>query len=186
MPQPNSQTGARRIEANSEVNSVITGRSVLLAPLSRMQGRKKTDRRFPPEERFGIVVRETEELVGEINYCNYSPYQREVEIGIEIDSAGRGKGYGEDALYHFLDYLFFVMRVEAVKLAVMVNNQPAYRLYQKLGFQDLELIRGGGYDVEDEQLVDVRTMLLVEEQWRARRREYSFKQPSVRRPIAGK
>lgn len=155
---------------------MIMGRFVLLAPLHRMQGKEtKALRRFPREERFGIVLRETEDLIGEVNYCNYSPTSREVEIGIEIDYRDRGKGYGEDALYHFLDYLFFTMQVLRVKLAVVVSNRQAHNLYEKLGFRDLEIIKSGGYDVEHEELVDVRMMALDREEWVMRRQTYSFK-----------
>jgi RimJ/RimL family protein N-acetyltransferase len=152
------------------------GRTVLLAPLLRMQGKgKNRAQKFPPEERFGVVIRESEDLIGEVNYCNYSPMSQEVEIGIEIDYMDRGKGYGEDALYHFLDYLFFTMQVVRIKLSVVVSNQQAHKLYEKLGFRDLKIVKAGGYDVECEELVDVLMMVLDHEQWVIQRQGYSFK-----------
>lgn len=155
---------------------MITGRTVLLAPMHRMQGHRKTVwRSFPPEERFGIVLRDTKELIGEVNYCNYSSLSREAEIGIEVDDPDRGKGYGEDALFHFLDYLFFTMRLMRVQLAVVASNHAAHNLYQKLGFRDLELVKRGGYDVEQEELVDVIAMALEREEWLRQRQGYSFK-----------
>lgn len=153
---------------------MIIGRLVLLvsAEPAGWGGKRSA---FPAECRFCIVRKETEEIVGQVNYCGYTGKSAKVEIGIEIDYSDRGKGYGEDALYHFLDYLFLTMHVRLVKLAVMVNNQVARQLYQKLGFLQDKLVQAGGYDAAAETFADIVLMGLTADRWLVQRRKYVFK-----------
>lgn len=153
---------------------MIIGRQVLLASAEPAEWARKVSA-FPAECRFCIVHKETEEIVGQVNYCGYTGKFTEVEIGIEIDYADRGKGYGEDALYHFLDYLFLTMHVQRVKLAVVITNQVARQLYQKLGFLQEKLVHAGGYDAEAEVFVDVIVMGLAANHWLVQRQSYVFK-----------
>lgn len=155
---------------------MITGRQVMLAPMEPRPANRKTSlsQNFPAEARFCIVTADTTAIVGEVNYSGFSPDTRDVEIGINIDYVDRGKGYGEDALYHFLTYLFDTMKLKCVKLAVVVGNRPARRLYAKLGFVECGLVENGGYDVEREELVDVMKMELSRDDWERVRRSYGF------------
>lgn len=153
---------------------MITGRKVHLLPIQEEEMRYKGI--FPAEGRFSIRQAATTELIGEVNYCDYSPVHKRVEIGIEIAPDQRNLGYGEDALYHFLDYLFFEMQVREVALALIFNNYPALKLYVKLGFQETEVVKDGGYDVAREDFVDIILMQLNRRRWFKIREDYPFKE----------
>ena len=150
---------------------MITGRKIQLVSMDQLDSLAYSSNRenpvhiFPRNRRFSVILLATQEIIGEVNYCGFSPEDRKVEIGMEIRQDMRRQGYGEDALYHFLEFLFRAMLVNAVMLALFCDNLPAHRLYLKLGFTQKEIQLKGGYDAERQDFFDIIIMELTRKKW---------------------
>ena len=121
---------------------------------------------FPVEKTFIICKKEDLEPIGDISYRNWNKRNRSVEFGIEIGEINeRGKGYGFDALYHFLDFLFRFLNVNRVELSTLADNKNAQKLYEKLGFKQIGLFRESSFDARTDDYMDVLYMDLLKREW---------------------
>ena len=57
-----------------------------------------------------------------------------------VDDSIRGKGYGTEMLRLGLKYAFEILSVDKVTIGVFENNELAHRCYQKVGFEDREIV----------------------------------------------
>jgi ribosomal-protein-alanine N-acetyltransferase len=55
---------------------------------------------------------------------------------ILIDPGEHGKGYGSEAAWLLLDHGFRRLNLHRVSLGVRADNEPAIKLYKRLGFQE--------------------------------------------------
>lgn len=53
-----------------------------------------------------------------------------------VDGSKRGKSYGSGMLRLGLKYAFEILGAEKVTIGVFENNQPAYRCYRAVGFEE--------------------------------------------------
>lgn len=83
----------------------------------------------------GIVVRETDELIGiVVGYID--PTGREAEYGIKIgDRNSWGKGYGTAATRAFADLIFETTDIDAIYGLVELTNERAKRALISAGFR---------------------------------------------------
>ncbi len=121
---------------------------------------------FPENKRFIICIRENMKPIGEINYCDWSARNQKCEFGIKICEVDeQGKGYGKDALYHFIDFLFKFLNLNKIELTSMIDNKRAHNLYKKLGFKEIGVIRQGCFDSRTGRFEDVLYMDLLKKDW---------------------
>ncbi len=74
-------------------------------------------------------------VIGRIGFHRYRVTHRSADIHIGIgDAAYRGRGLGREAMALAVDYAFREMDLHRVGLTAFANNEPAVRLYRKLGF----------------------------------------------------
>lgn len=91
-------------------------------------------RSFDLEGHFA-VENELGELIGRADYDDLDPVDRTAELSILLGATnGRGRGYGTDAFRTLIRHLFFDRQVERVWLTVLPWNEPAIRMYEKVGF----------------------------------------------------
>jgi len=120
----------------------------------------------PKSKRFIICKKESLEPIGEINYGDLDSRSQKCEFGIKIcEIAEQGKGYGQDALYHFIDFLFRFLNLNKIELTSMVDNIRAHSLYKKLGFKEIGIIREGYFDSRIGGFSDVVFMDLLKREW---------------------
>lgn len=120
----------------------------------------------PKSKRFIICKKESLEPIGEINYGDLDSRSQKCEFGIKIcEIAEQGKGYGQDALYHFIDFLFRFLNLNKIELTSMVDNIRAHSLYKKLGFKEIGIIREGYFDSRIGSFSDVLFMDLLKREW---------------------
>lgn len=62
---------------------------------------------------------------------------------IIVDGEKRGRGYGKGMLELAIQYAFEMLKVERITIGVFENNEPAYRCYKSLEFQDTGRIPEG-------------------------------------------
>lgn len=121
---------------------------------------------FPKRKRFIICNKSTMKPMGEINYGEWSARNQKCEFGIKIcEIDEQGKGYGQDALFHFIDFLFRTLNLNKVELTSMIDNNKAHMLYKKLGFKEIGLIRAGFFDSRTGSFMDVLYMDLLKNEW---------------------
>jgi RimJ/RimL family protein N-acetyltransferase len=89
----------------------------------------------------------------------------------------RGRGYGTDALNATCDFGFGELRLERISLEVMASNARAIRTYEKAGFRREGLHRNA--EIVDGEYVDVLSMALLVEEWRALDRPKSWELESA-------
>lgn len=121
---------------------------------------------FPESKRFIICDKESMKPIGELNYCDWNARNQKCEFGIKIcETDQQGKGYGKDALYHFIDYLFRTLNLNKIELTSMIDNNRAHRLYKKLGFKEVGIIRQAFFDSRTGLFSDVMYMDLLKNEW---------------------
>lgn len=83
---------------------------------------------------FGIFLENNSEHIGNVKLEPILPSQ-EATLGILVgEEKWRGKGVGFEVIQAVIDYSFFVLGLNRLKLGVNKNNIAAYNLYKKLGF----------------------------------------------------
>lgn len=121
---------------------------------------------FPEGKRFLICKKDDLTPIGEMNYCGWDARDRKCEFGIKIcEISEQGKGYGLDALYHFIDFMFRFLNLNKIELTSMIDNKRAHNLYRKLGFKEIGVIRQGYFDSRIGDFSDVLYMDLLKEEW---------------------
>lgn len=85
-----------------------------------------------------VIERATDDIIGNVSYhqVRYGPNDGSAayNIGISLDPAYRGKGYGSAAQRLFADYLFATYVVMRVEAATDVTNMAEQRALEKAGF----------------------------------------------------
>ncbi|MEG0773022.1 GNAT family protein [Clostridium sp.] len=122
---------------------------------------------FPEKKRFIICKKEDMTPIGEMNYISWDIRNQKCMLGIKIcEIPEQGKGYGEDALIHFIDFLFKFLNLNKIELDTMVDNKRSRSIYKKLGFKEIGIIRQGYFDSRNGKFQDVMYMDLLKCDWR--------------------
>lgn len=119
----------------------------------------------PARRSFAICV--DGHHVGNVGLKDVDLSRRRAECFIELGEAGlRGLGIGREAMKELLEYAFEGLCLDEVRLGVFEFNEPAIRLYRRLGF-----CFAGRYGLHYAQarFWEVLAMVLTEEAWRRRR-----------------
>jgi RimJ/RimL family protein N-acetyltransferase len=86
---------------------------------------------------FFVIVNAADDLaLGFIQASGIDPLNRVAELGICLDVAGRGKGFGREAIGLLEKYLMQVFNVRKIWLRVSSNNTVAIALYHSSGFRE--------------------------------------------------
>lgn len=121
---------------------------------------------IPEKKRFIVCNKESMEPIGEICYRDWDARNQKCEFGIKIcEKEQQGKGYGKDALFNFIDFLFRTLNLNKLELTSMIDNKRAHNLYKKLGFKEIGIIREGYFDSRTASFSDVLYMDLLKKDW---------------------
>lgn len=91
---------------------------------------------------FMIVERATGRSIGVTGLNHLDRQHRRAEYGIVIGEAeARGKGLAFEASRLLLDYAFNKLGLHRVYLHAFIDNEPALRLYRKIGFTQEGILR---------------------------------------------
>ena len=87
---------------------------------------------------FAIVLREGDELIGNVSLVDVDNLNQTATLGIFIgEKDNRNKGYGKEAIKLILDYGFNVLNLKNVMLSVYSFNERAVNTYKKVGFKKI-------------------------------------------------
>lgn len=84
--------------------------------------------------RLMIEHRESGSVVGIVDLFDYDPSSHRAELGLVIDAASRGHGYGHEAMLVLMKYAREVLDLHQLYAYIFVDNTSACALYRKLGF----------------------------------------------------
>ena len=88
------------------------------------------------EVRFGIALREADQLIGTAGLRGIDDRNRHSEFGISIGEKQHwGKGHGTEATGLVMRYAFQTLNLNRLWLHVYEYNARAIRVYEKLGFR---------------------------------------------------
>ncbi len=84
--------------------------------------------------RLMITLTATGEAIGTIDLTNFDPFNNRAEMGILIDHAHQGKGYGSEALKLIKGYVRDYLGLFQLYTLVPVDNTACAALLKKHGF----------------------------------------------------
>ena len=113
---------------------------------------------------FGIVVQETDQLIGSTGLNQIDFRNHRASFGIMVGEKGAwGKGYGTEATALVVRYAFEKLYLNRVQLHVYEYNLRGIRAYEKVGFRREGVLRQE--HVYDGRLWDTVVMAILREEW---------------------
>ena len=107
----------------------------------------------PTIKHFAIVVREAQQLIGNVSLKNIHYRDGTAELGIAIgEKSAWGKGYGSETIRLMVDYGFTFLGLHTICLWHTSFNERGHRAYLKAGFKvagrwrEAALVDGQRYD----------------------------------------
>ena len=89
-----------------------------------------------PEVLLFIVLKETDEVIGDIQLNDIDDFNRRANIRLAISNETyQGKGHGREAMHLVLEYGFGIMNLHRIDLEVYSFNENAIKAYEKVGFK---------------------------------------------------
>nr|WP_084407182.1 GNAT family N-acetyltransferase [Pedobacter panaciterrae] len=85
------------------------------------------------QKRFAICLTKNEKYIGNVQLINILDQTAEFHLFIGNPEYW-GKGIGEKAAKHILDYAFFTLKLNKVRLDVHKENKSAIKIYERHGF----------------------------------------------------
>ena len=102
---------------------------------------------LPYRRSFAIEELDGSTHIGNLMYYGYDPNLRKAEMGITIgDRAYWSRGYGSDAVFALLGYLFGELKLRHVYLHTLTWNDRARRAFQRAGFRRVREVHRSGHD----------------------------------------
>lgn len=111
---------------------------------------------------MAFTAMDEDEIVGFFTMRRPRESFEELRFGfVVVDAGKRGKGYGKKMLQLGLKYAKEIYGAKKVSLGVFENNEPAYRCYKAVGFQDIVLETTEIYHVlgEEWKCLDLEILL---------------------------
>jgi len=114
---------------------------------------------------FGIVLKESDKLIGSTGFGGIDWRNRRAPFGIVIgDKTEWSKGYGTEATKLMVRYGFDALNLNRIFLHVFDHNPRAMRAYKKAGFVKEGVLRQDRY--VDGAYRDTIVMGILREEWK--------------------
>lgn len=84
---------------------------------------------------LGIIIRNTNEFIGDIGVHFLIPESKQVELGITLKPEQQMYGYATEALSSLVDYLFRERKIHKIICSVDPRNIRSIKLMYRLGFR---------------------------------------------------
>lgn len=91
-----------------------------------------------PDNFYPMTAYDEQGVAGHLILRFLNPEKTIVRLGfVIVDDSRRGLGYGSEMIRLALNFAFVFLKAEKVTITVFENNLPAYRCYQKAGFNEI-------------------------------------------------
>jgi len=122
-----------------ENDSDLWAYGTTLAPYSKFSLRKyiseaQNDIFQSRQLRLMIVLKENEDAIGTIDLYDFDPVNLRAGVGILLDSAYRGKGFGAQTLRLIQDYAFNFLHLKQLYAHIPQNNTSSMKLFANCGY----------------------------------------------------
>lgn len=114
--------------------------------------------------RWGIELKETNQLIGTIGFNLWMPKHKRAEVGYEILPQYWGQGYAKEVLREVVSYGFETMQLSRIGAVVFIENDRSNHLLTKFGFQREGVLRN--YMVQNDQSFDTYVYSLLKAECR--------------------
>jgi ribosomal-protein-alanine N-acetyltransferase len=91
--------------------------------------------------RLGLVLRETEELIGTIGFYGIDHTSRRAIVGADLMRSHWGKGFMTEALRALISYGFKEMKLNRIEATADPQNLRSLRLMERCGFKKEGVLR---------------------------------------------
>lgn len=113
--------------------------------------------------RWGIVWKETGELVGTVGLNNLSISSKRTKIGYELLPSRWRKGIVSEAVEAIINYCFDELNLYRIGAVTFPQNEASYTLLLKLGFEKEGVLKG--YLFQDNKSHDALIFSLIKPEW---------------------
>jgi len=95
---------------------------------------------YRESRRYVVLDIKDERPIGELAYGQLDLAQKKCGIGIKIcELSYQGKGYGQDTLITFMNYLYNHFGLQKIEIDTLADNLRALSLYKKIGFKQTKI-----------------------------------------------
>jgi len=140
-------------------------RPLLFLTPSEAAERYKSKEKSTSQQRFAVVRKDDQMLVGAVAFFNYNPLNRSAELGLLIDPEERRKGYGKEAIQLLCRYLFKFRGLNKVHAQTVDFNEAAIELLETLGFKRDGALRDHYFYDGEFHNAAIYSLLLFELDW---------------------
>lgn len=116
--------------------------------------------------RLAVILKETGELVGQINLHHMFHSNRRCEVGYALARAHWGKGYVTEALEAALGYAFDTLKLNRIEADIDPRNEVSEKVLKRMGFSDEGFMRERW--IVKGEVCDTRFFGLIKSDWDAR------------------
>ena len=93
-----------------------------------------------------IIENEQNEVVGIADVVNFDPGNRRAEIGLVIEQAFRGQGYGYSAMQALARYALNVLHLHQLYAVIEASDETCLQLFRHLGYQESSCLKDWLFD----------------------------------------
>lgn len=90
---------------------------------------------------WGIILKNTNKLIGTCCLGDFDEGARRTEIGYDITRSEWGKGYATEALEAVVDFGFYMMNLNRIEATITPGNNASVRVLKKLNFIQEGIVR---------------------------------------------
>jgi len=95
--------------------------------------------------RWGIVLKDTGELIGTLGFYDWNKDVHKVEIGYDLKPSHWGLGIMTEALHTVLYFCFETMGLNRIQAIIPVENHRSMKLVRRLGFTQEGVLRQNSF-----------------------------------------
>lgn len=99
--------------------------------------------------RWGIVLKETNEIIGLIQLHTRDTLNNNCKIGYIIGYNYANKGYTQEAVRKVIEFGFNKLNYHRIDANIVASNEPSIKVAEKVGMH-LESLRKDGYKLNDQ------------------------------------